>query len=83
MISTDSVILFDAQNPNVQKLAMQLSPLFEQKNKEARNIFMFEPKKYVRYLGDPFELVFMEEVLRDTCCVYRRRIHVYKYVYLL
>lgn len=63
VIGRESAILFDADDPNVMFLARELVELFESK-----------PFSY----KDPFELVFMEEILRDTCNTFDLRLKLYE-----
>lgn len=85
VVGHDSAMMFDAHNPNTQLLAQDLSKVFEEKMKEAlespdgENLFVDkELMCRAHYIGDPFELVFLEEVLRDVCDTFNRRIRLYE-----
>uniref|UniRef100_A0A7S4HRH7 Magnesium transporter n=1 Tax=Odontella aurita TaxID=265563 RepID=A0A7S4HRH7_9STRA len=77
--------MFDAHKPSIQLLAAELSETFDSKAKEAQecstgeNLVVDDDYSVrMKYIGEPFELVFIEEVLRDACDTFNRRLRVYE-----
>lgn len=85
LIGKGSGMMFDAHKPSIQLLVAELSETFDYKTKEAQecstgeNIMVDDNYNIqMKYIGEPFELVFIEEVLRDTCDAFNRRLRVYE-----
>uniref|UniRef100_A0A7S4QR36 Magnesium transporter n=1 Tax=Ditylum brightwellii TaxID=49249 RepID=A0A7S4QR36_9STRA len=85
VIGKDSAFLLDAHKPSIKVLAEELSEIFTYKMKEAlenstgQNLTL-DTQYNVRatYMTEPFELVFIEEILRDACDTFNRRIRLYE-----
>lgn len=90
LIGSESGMIFDAHERYVQHLANSLAQTFARKTSEAKTIHNATqtsdqqttntantPQK-IPYCGDPFELVFLEEVLREVSSSYNRRISIYE-----
>lgn len=85
VIGQESGMIFDAHDPSTQLFANHLASTFEYKMNEAHEFSCgenlsidFEYNVKAQYLGGPFELVFIEEILRDVCDTYNRRIRVFE-----
>jgi len=61
VIGKEAAMLFDAHDPNIKFLAKELVELFQTR------LFSYQ---------DPFELVFIEEILRDACNTFDLRLKV-------
>uniref|UniRef100_A0A7S2XT73 Magnesium transporter n=1 Tax=Attheya septentrionalis TaxID=420275 RepID=A0A7S2XT73_9STRA len=85
VIGRERAMLFDAHTPGTQILARQLADTFNRKMKYAleygdgENLSVDHKYRLKSpYLGDPFELVFIEEVLCEVCSSFNRRIRLYE-----
>jgi len=88
LIGSESGMIFDAHERTIQHLAKSLAETFAFKNSLAKinsndtqtpnqhTNTTTSPK--IPYCGDPFELVFLEEILRDASSSYNRRISIYE-----
>jgi len=84
LIGKDSGIIFDAHKPTIQLLAKDLAKLFEYKmielntsNDGKNNIIGNYNKVRVKYHSDPFEFLFVEEILCDVCETFSYRLRIY------
>ncbi len=87
LISPNSGIIFDAHTPTVELVAEELSILFQKisANNEEKATLK-QDQKYTENDNanandgddEPFELVFIEEVLREVCDMYARRLKLYE-----
>jgi hypothetical protein len=74
LIGINSGIIFDAHKPTVKLLADDISQIFQRINaqdQEQRDITIIDNQ-------DSFELVFLEEILRDVSDTYSRRLKIYE-----
>ena len=80
VIGTDRVMMFDAHNLSVKQFANEVAQSFRDhlKEIEAARARGEDPPRDANYIGAPFELVFLEEVLRETCDAFNRRIRLYE-----
>jgi hypothetical protein len=76
------VILFDAHLPTVREFALELRTLFDSKR---NNSFMESSTSIVCHnthnhanINEPYELLFLESVLRDTVDSYHRRLRLFE-----
>jgi len=87
LIGSESGMIFDAHERTIQHLAKSLAETFAFKNSLAKsnsnetqspNQHTTTTTPKIPYYGDPFELVFLEEILRDASSSYNRRISIYE-----
>lgn len=80
LIERDHVLMFDAHDLSVRQFANEVALAFRQhlKEIEASKARGEVPPRDLNYFAEPFELVFIEEVLRETCDAFSRRIRLYE-----
>lgn len=77
VISTKSGILFDAHKPSVQMLAEDIADTFFIRSFELNQMQVHNKKNDTE--GEfAFEIIFLEEILREVCDTYKRRLHIYE-----
>ena len=69
----DLALVFDGQKPNTQLFAGEMASYFEEKTQE-----MLEAENLHIVYPDDFEIIFIEEVIRDTCDSFYRRLRIYE-----
>lgn len=77
VISAKSGILFDAHKPSVQMLAEDIADTFYIRSFEM-NQLQSQNKKFDAQGEFAFEIIFLEEILREVCDTYKRRLHIYE-----
>jgi hypothetical protein len=76
--TVNDVFLFDAHNPAVKELAVDIAKTFK-KNYQASQGLEQNGVAYPRAIrNEPNELIFLEAVLRDAAASYNRRIRLYE-----
>lgn len=75
VISATSGIIFDAHKPSIKMLAEDIADTFFIHAFEMRQL---DGTTYESRDEDAFEIIFLEEILRDVCDTYKRRLHLYE-----
>mmetsp|Transcript_8774 Transcript_8774/g.13457 ORF Transcript_8774/g.13457 Transcript_8774/m.13457 type:complete len:504 (-) Transcript_8774:165-1676(-) len=76
VVGTDSAMLFDAQLLPVVDFAQDVASICaEQKLSAAKKFYLVAEDKQEE---EPFEIFFLEEVLKTTCDAYSRRVHLFE-----
>mmetsp|Transcript_20444 Transcript_20444/g.28885 ORF Transcript_20444/g.28885 Transcript_20444/m.28885 type:complete len:372 (+) Transcript_20444:126-1241(+) len=76
VIGTDSAMIFDSQLLPVVDFAEDVASICaEQKISSAKKFYLVAEDKEEE---EPFEIFFLEEVLRTTCDAYSRRVHLFE-----
>lgn len=79
LIGINSGIIFDAHKPTVQLLADDISRTFQRINTQNREVEEMKQKDITIIDNQySFELVFIEEILRDVSDTYSRRLKIYE-----
>ncbi len=89
VITSNSGLLFDAHKPSIQLLAHGISQTFQSRQENKQPIFPEDQndKTISSFIHDfkdhdngdgAFELIFLEEILREICATYTRRLILYE-----
>ena len=74
LVSSDSVMVFDAHNIIMKDFAKDMSEVFQAESATEAQ----DTERGGGYNDQPFELVFLEHVLQYNCDAYRRRIRLFE-----
>jgi len=78
VIGEDEGLLFDAYNPSIKIFASQLATTFKRRSLLKRRHSKYSEKENenlkISFSEDAFEVVFLEEILREVCDNYRRKV---------
>jgi len=80
LIGVEGVMIFDAHSLSVKQFATDAAESFKLHNREvelAKARGDDDPRD-LNYIGEPPELIFLEDVLRETCDAFDRRVAVYE-----
>jgi len=82
VIEEDEALLFDAHNPSIKIFADQLTTTFKRRSllKKRRSKCGGKDNEDLKILfsEDAFEVVFLEEILREVCDYYRRKVFLFQ-----
>ena len=80
IVGAERVLIFDAHSLSVKQFANEVADSFKNHKREmemAKARGDDDPRD-LNYIADPPELVFLEDVLRETCDAFDRRVAVYE-----
>ena len=80
LIGAKGVMIFDAHSLSVKQFANEVAKSFQHhvKEVEVARARGDEDPRDTNYITEPPELVFLEDVLRETCDAFNRRVRVYE-----
>lgn len=80
LIGVDGVMIFDAHSLSVTQFATEVAASFQQHVREVKlaKARGDDDPRDLNYIAEPPELVFLEDVLRETCDAFDRRVNIYE-----